>query len=103
MRTDVALAKNETAVVKTIPAVVRADGPVNLVTRHYDENRIELVFNATVTVALSIENGEFPVDNETDYILTVNDATRTIRAVDGRLLIEIPMAGETVVELKTGS
>ena len=103
VRTDVALAENETAVVKTIPAVVRADGPVNLVARQYDEDRIELVFNATATVALSIENGEFPIEKEMDYSLTVNDATRTVRAIDEALLLDIPMTGETSVELKKRS
>jgi len=99
VRTEVTLAKDETAVVKAIPATVQADALVNLIVRQYDAAGIDLLLNTTAGAALSIEDGEFPIETGADYSVSINQAVQTVRAVDGELVIEIPMAQATAVQV----
>jgi hypothetical protein len=101
-RTEIALADNESAVVKKIPLTLASPAPVNLLVEQYDEKAVRLVLNGQAKATLQVRNGDFAIKPNTAYRITTGTATPANLTGDntGTLSISITLTGQQRISIQ---
>ncbi len=73
VRTELTLGQDETAVVERLPIRLSSEGPVNALVRRYTEEAVELLLHTREPVALTVEDGTFPIRPGTTYRIDCGD------------------------------
>ena len=93
VRTQLTLARNESAVIVPVPVRVAADEAVNALVRQYDPQGIRIVLNSMAPCRVVVDSGEFAVRPGTSYRIAGAAELTLTAGKDGRLAIELDQAG----------
>ena len=94
VRTEVALEKDQSAVVVKLPIVLAASSPVNVNVRQYDTKTIQMELNGRGKVTLRIANGQFEVKSGATYRIETGNHSRRIDAdATGTVAFQLNLTG----------
>ena len=99
VRTEVALAEKEAAVVKKVPVRLKASGPVNVVFRQYDKKGIAIGLNGQGEVTLTVASGEFEIKPGAAYLVKADKENQVKADAEGRLTLACALAGPLEVSI----
>jgi hypothetical protein len=101
VRTEVALAEKQAAIVEKVPVRLKASEPVNVVFRQYDAKRLTLGLNGKGAVTLTVAGGEFEIKPGEDYLVKADKETRVKADSDGRLSFACELNGPLELVITT--
>jgi hypothetical protein len=99
VRTQVQLEPDESAVLKKIPVVLRAEQPVNLVCEKYDASSIVLALNGRGKVEVLVRDGDFPVKPGAHYRVSTSSQP-LVADKNGLLKAPVVLKGQTQVVIQ---
>ena len=99
VRTELKLAKGESAVVEKIPVVLETDSPVNILVHEYGVKGIELQVNGHGNATLMLGNGAFPIQAGKSYQVVAGNTNVVKAGADGMLSLPLVLAGETRIRV----
>jgi len=117
VRTELAFAEHESAVIEPIPVTLASNAPVNVLVRAYDGNSLALEMHGQGDVTLNMfvgtdyqdwregvftDGGVNPADVGAGrkYRVTVGDKTMDVQERDGTLLVPLQLNGQTSVTIQ---
>lgn len=99
VRTELKLAKLESAVVESIPAVLETTHPVNVLVGQYDAGGLELRLHGKGKVRLALTTGEFPIQPGKTYVVSCGTPNTVKADADRTLAAEVDLDGETTLTI----
>ena len=100
VRTEIALRRDEMAVLEKIPITLRSSGPVNVIVPRYDRKAIEMVLNGGTGAQVSIRDGDFPVNPGSAYLLKAGEKRVITAAQDATLSFSLEPKGQMEVRIE---
>ena len=102
VRTEIALKKHESAVLKKIPITLRSSKPVNLTVQQYDAKAIRILLNGKGKATLQIRTGSF--ETEPAAIYRIKGAIVDTAKADamGTLSVPLTLHGQVEVQIRKG-
>jgi len=92
-RTELKLARDESAVIEPIPVFLETAAPVNVRVVQYDERALRLFLNGSGAATLRVTTGAFPVSPGVAYRVVAGDAVHVLHERDGALKIPLEITG----------
>jgi hypothetical protein len=97
VRTELDLAKHESAVIEPIPVVLKTAAPVNTRVMTYDDKGLQMLLSGVGSATLHLKSGAFKLKTGSKYFVSINGSPKSITAdADG---LAIPLKLSSRVDL----
>ena len=99
VRTELTLAKEESAALVKVPITLASPKPVNVNLRQYDGKAIRIALNGRGEITVRVETGNFPVKPGAAYKVTTERTRRITAGKDGTLSIPLTLDGPATLKI----
>jgi hypothetical protein len=103
VRTEIAFAKDESAVIEPLPATLESNSPVNVRVDQFDDRRIRILLNGNGDVTLRIRSGAFALAADTTYQVKIGETMTSLIVENGELAVPLKLNGLTVLAVEPAS
>ena len=100
VRTQLALGKDEIAVLKKIPVTIEADKPVNAMAPQYDAQGIRLTLHGYGDVKMVVRDGDFSVKPNAAYSIDTETPKQATGDGNGTLSFVVHLSGQQTVRIQ---
>jgi len=98
-RTEIALAKDESAALRRLPVDLETKAPVNAWVECYDASGLRLRLNGTGAARLRVAETAFGAVPAGAFSVRVGEPLRPVPAVEGFLVVDLALAGPVSVQI----
>ena len=103
VRTELDLAKHESAVIVPIPATLDTDSQVNTRVAAYDAARLNMLLSGKGKATLHLRSGTLLLESGSSYEVLINGKSTTLKAANDMLVIPLELAGLVEIYVSAAS